>query len=432
MRKLSLALLMPISLFAVLSCGTSTTEQTFDTSSLARMSPEEVEKVVEAFIMAEDSSTIQIPEGFFELTTQLILDNKKSVKIKGAGMDKTVLSFKNLKSGGEGVKIVGNNITVEDLSIEDAPGDGIKSQHTDGITFRRINVTWTNGDKSKNGTYAIYPVQCKNVVIDECIASHSKDAGIYVGQSENIIVKNSLAFGNVAGIEIENSDNAEVFGNTARDNSGGILVFNLPGLPKSDGKSTKIYDNDILNNNHENFATAIGEGPNGNTVTMIPPGSGVVLLAAKEVEIYNNRIHNNKTTGLAIASYQVTGFPTDAPNWSPYTTDVYVHDNSYERETLSMPDLTRELGQLISVHNAYGLAKTQDIIYDGIWDKAISETIDSNPMRVCIQEAGIENLHFTRFYLMDGEDHIESFKDYQLFQNCKVNVATDISSITSL
>ena len=97
-----------------------------------------------------------------------------------------------------------------------------------------------------------------------------------------------------------------------------------------------------------------------------------------------------------------------------------------------MPDLTSELGQLISVHNAYGLAKTQDIIYDGIWDKAISETIDSNPMRLCIQEAGIENLHFTRFYLMDGEDHIESFKDYQLFQNCKVNVATDISSITSL
>src|SRR5690606_8334684 len=172
----------------------------------------------------------------------LILDNKKSVRIKGAGMDKTVLSFRNLKSGGEGVKLVGNNITVEDLTIEDAPGDGIKAQHTDGITFRRINVTWTHGDKSKNGTYAIYPVQCKNVLIDECIASHSKDAGIYVGQSENIVVKNSLAFGNVAGIEIENSDNAEVFGNTARDNSGGILVFNLPGLPKSDGKGTKIYD----------------------------------------------------------------------------------------------------------------------------------------------------------------------------------------------
>lgn len=432
MRILFLILLIPISFFGFFSCGTSTTEQTFDSSKLARVSQEEVEKIVEAFILAEDSSTIEITAGFYQLNTQLILDNRKAIKIKGAGMDQTVLSFRNLKSGGEGVKIVGKNISVEDLTIEDAPGDGIKAQHTDGITFRRINVTWTNGDKSKNGTYAIYPVQCKNVMIDECIASHSKDAGIYVGQSENIVVKNSLAFGNVAGIEIENSDNAEVFGNTARDNSGGILVFNLPGLPKSDGKGTKIYDNDIIDNNHENFATPIGEGPNGNTVTMIPPGSGIVLLAAKEVEIYNNRIFRNKTSGVAIASYQITGFPAEAPNWSPYTVDVYVHDNSYERRKLSMPDLSRELGQLVSVHNAYGPAKTQDIIYDGIWDKELSEKIESNPMRICIQEQGIEDLHFTRFYLMDGEENIESFKDYQLFQNCKVDVKTDTKSLAGL
>ncbi len=419
-------------LSCLFACSTSTTEQSFDSSKLVRASQEEVEKVVEAFILAQDSSTIEIPEGYYELNTQLILDNKKSVTIKGAGMDKTVLSFRNLKSGGEGVKIVGNNITVEDLSIEDAPGDGIKSQHTDGITFRRINVTWTNGDKSKNGTYAIYPVQCKNVMIDECIASHSKDAGIYVGQSENIIVKNSLAFGNVAGIEIENSDNAEVFGNTARDNSGGILVFNLPGLPKSDGKGTKIYDNDIIDNNHENFATPAGDGPNGNTVTMIPPGSGVVLLAAKEVEIFNNRIHRNKTAGVAIASYQITGFPTDAPNWSPYTTDIFVHDNSYERKSLSTPDLSRELGQLISIYNAHGKGKSQDIVYDGIWDERVSKTIESNPMRVCIQEKGMESLHFTRFYLMEGEDKIDAFADYQLFQNCQVDVTTDVSAIARL
>lgn len=343
-----------------LSCSSSTTEMTYDSSKLRRGSSEEVEKIVEAVILAKDGDIIEIPEGFFSFKTQLILDNKNNIQIKGQGMDKTVLSFRELKTGGEGVKLIGNNILIQDLSIEDAPGDGIKSQHADGITFRRINVTWTNGDKSKNGTYAIYPVQCKNIVIDECIASHSKDAGIYVGQSENIIVKNSLAFGNVAGIEIENCDNAEVFGNTARDNSGGILVFNLPGLPKSDGKGTKIYDNDVYSNNHINFATPLGEGPNGNTVTMIPPGSGIVLLAAKDVEIFNNRIHKNKTVGIAIANYHITGFPMDAPNWSPFTSNVYIHDNDYKR-TLKFPDLSKEFGQLIAVYNAHGKGKTQDI-----------------------------------------------------------------------
>lgn len=416
-------MIRPLLLFAfglmLFSCSSQSSEQTFDSSSLRRATIEEVETLIEAFILAEDSSTIRIPEGFYDLKTQLILDNKKSIRIHGEGMDKTVLSFRNLKSGGEGVKIVGANITIEELSIEDAPGDGIKAQHTDGITFRKINVTWTNGDKSKNGTYAIYPVQCKNVLIDSCIASHSKDAGIYVGQSEDIVVKNSLAFGNVAGIEIENCDRAEVFGNTAHDNAGGILVFNLPGLPKSDGRQTRIYDNDIVDNNHENFAIPLGDDPNGNTVTMIPPGSGVVLLAAKEVEIFNNRILRNKTYGVAISSYQVTGFPAEAPNWSPYTTDVYLHDNSYDRGSFSLPDLSRELGQLVSLYNAHGWLKTQDIIYDGIWDESISSSIESNPMRICIQEAGMESLRFTRFYLMEGQDKIDSFSDFSPFQQCK-------------
>lgn len=413
------------------ACSSSTIEMTYDSSLAPRVSPEEVDLLVEEFILAEDSSTIEIPAGFYELKTQLILDNKNHVTIKGAGMDKTFLSFKNLKSGGEGVKIVGNSITIQDMTIEDAPGDGVKSQHSDGITFRRLNVTWTNGDKSKNGTYAIYPVQCKNVLIDECIASHSRDAGIYVGQSENIVVKNSLAFGNVAGIEIENCDHAEVFGNIARNNAGGILVFNLPGLPKSDGRKTRIYDNDIIDNNHENFATPLSEDPNGNTVTMIPPGSGMVLLAAKEVEIFGNRILRNKTFGLAIASYHITGFPSEAPNWSPFTSDIYVHDNEYDH-TEGYPDLTKDLGQLVSIYSAHGIAKTQDIIYDGFWDKTISPTIETNPMNICIQEPKIQDMRFTRFYLMDGEDHIESFKDYQLFQTCKAPVKTDIQHLLAL
>ena len=404
----------------LVSCSSQSTEQTVDSSTLRKASSEEVEAVVEAFILAKDSSTIRIPEGFYELKTQLILDNKTAIRIQGEGMNKTVLSFRELKSGGEGVKIVGKNITIEELSIEDAPGDGIKAQHTDGITFRKINVTWTNGDKSKNGTYAIYPVQCKNVVIDGCIASHSKDAGIYVGQSEDIVVRNSLAFGNVAGIEIENCDRAEVFGNIARDNAGGILVFNLPGLPKGDGKQTRIYDNEIIDNNHENFAIPTGEGPNGNTVTMIPPGSGIVLLAAKEVEIFNNRILRNKTFGVAIASYQVTGFPAQAPNWSPYTSDIYLHHNKYDRGSFyELPDLSRELGQLVSLYNAHGWMKTQDIIYDGIWDESLSTTLDTNPMQVCIQEPLMTSLRFTRFDLMKGEDNIESFSDPSPFEQCK-------------
>ncbi|TFV93195.1 hypothetical protein E4S40_13105 [Algoriphagus kandeliae] len=430
MKKSSSYPVLLLFILLIQACWETSHEQLFDSSLLPKRTAEEVEGVVEDFILAENNQTIEIGEGFFDLKTQLILDSKENITIKGAGMTKTVLSFRNLKTGGEGMKIVGKNITVEDLTIEDAPGDGIKAQHTDGLTLRKVHVTWTHGNKSKNGTYALYPVQCKNVMIDECIAAHSRDAGIYVGQSENIIVKNSLAYGNVAGIEIENCDNAEVFGNTARNNSGGILVFNLPGLPKSDGKGTKIYNNRIIENNHKNFATPMGEGPNGNTVTMIPPGSGVVLLAAKEVEVYDNEILRNKTVGVAVASYQITGFPTDAPNWSPYTSDIYIHDNAYDRSK-GMPDLTHELGQLISLYNAHGKAKTQDIVYDGIFDEGRGKDIEGNPMNICISEPGIKDLLFTRFDLSQGEDDIQSYPDVAPFTQCNVSVETDVTEIAS-
>lgn len=426
----SFAILFFVS-FLFFSCNQSSSEKTFDSGVLATATDDQIEKLIEDFILAEDGDVIEIPAGFFNLKTQLILDNKNNITIKGAGLENTVLSFRDLRAGGEGVKLVGNNITIQDLSVEDAPGDGIKAQHCDGIAFKKVNVTWTNGDKSKNGTYAIYPVQCKNVLIEDCIASHSKDAGIYVGQSENIVVRNCYVFGNVAGIEIENSDNAEVYGNLVKDNSGGVLVFNLPGIPKSDGFNTKIYNNEIIENNHINFATPLSESPNGNTVTMIPPGSGIILLAAKGVEIYNNKILRNKTTGIGIASYQITGFPSEGfDGWSPYTFDIYVHDNEYERP-MAIPDLTKELGQLISVYNAHGKGKTQDIIYDGIWDTSISKDINTNPMNVCIQEKEMDKMHFTRFYLMDGKDNIKSYKEYGPF-NCSMTIETDVKNVEAL
>lgn len=415
-KYLPLKHILPL-LSLVAACNSSNNERIFDSAKLPKASQEEIEKVIEDFILAEDGETIEIPRGFYTFKTQLILDNKKNITIKGAGMEETVLSFKHLSSGGEGVKLVGENLLIENLSIEDAPGDGIKAQHCEGITFRKINVTWTHRDKSKNGTYAIYPVQCKDILVDECIASHSRDAGIYVGQSENIIVKNSLAFGNVAGIEIENSDNAEVFGNVVRENTGGILVFNLPGLPKSDGKGTRVYDNKIINNNHTNFAQPDHESPNGNAITLIPPGSGIILVAAKEVEVFNNTIHDNKTVGIAIASYQITGLPSEAPNWSPYSSNIYIHDNSYKRP-LAMPDLSKELGQLISLHGAHGKAKSQDIIYDGFFDPVKGRDVAENPMQICINEPDMKNLHFTRFYLEEGEKNIRSFKEYTPF-SCK-------------
>ena len=117
---------------------------------------------------------------------------------------------------------------LQDFAVEDSKGDGIKSKGSDQITFRKLRVEWTSGPDAKNGAYGVYPVSSKNVLIDGVTVKGASDAGIYVGQCENIVVRNSSAEFNVAGIEIENSFNADVYKNIATHNTGGILVSTCP------------------------------------------------------------------------------------------------------------------------------------------------------------------------------------------------------------
>src|SRR3546814_1516361 len=85
--------------------------------------------------------------------------------------------------------------------------------------MRRVRAEWTGGPSTDNGAYGLYPVQVDNVLIEDSVVKGASDAGIYVGQSTNIIVRNNRAEGNVAGIEIENSTGADVYGNTTTGRS---------------------------------------------------------------------------------------------------------------------------------------------------------------------------------------------------------------------
>jgi parallel beta-helix repeat protein len=416
MRLLQLS----FSLLLLLTSCTKKEKATYlDTSKLPVAGEKEIEKLIEAFIDAKEGSTITIPEGYYELPTQLILDKVNGVTVKGAGMFNTVLSFKTMKAGGEGMKISGNNITLEDFTVTDAPGDNLKTQHCEGITFRRVNATWTHGKKSENGTYGIYPVQCNNVLVEHCEVSHSRDAGIYVGQSENIVVRNNYVHQNVAGIEIENSDNAEVYDNRAENNTGGILIFNLPGLPKAFGVKTRVFNNLIKANNHENFAIF----QDGNPVSMIPPGSGVIVLAGDEVEIFNNKILDHRTLGIAIASYHITDLPIPThPGWSPFSSRIYVHDNTFERP-VALPDMSKDWGKLIAAK----CLTAPDILYDGIVDETKGKDHSTNPMGIHVAEKAPDLRFFRMIIPEDGNIlGIKMDKDPSAFSG-SLTVNTDAS-----
>ena len=186
-----------------------------------------------ALISAKPGDTVRFGEGTFVFTKTLSLD-VENVTVTGAGPDKTILKFKDqvTGSGGEGLLVTKGGFTLENLAVEDSRGDAVKVSGVDGVTFRNLRVEWTRGPSPENGAYGLYPVESQNVLIEGCTAIGASDAGIYVGQCENIIVRNNVAKSNVTGIEVENSVGADVYNNVATDNTGGSSCSNCRTCPR--------------------------------------------------------------------------------------------------------------------------------------------------------------------------------------------------------
>ena len=230
-------------------------------------SPADYEKTLRMQLeTAKSGDVITIPEGTFPMTRSLVL-SASGVTIKGAGMDKSVLSFKGQIAGAEGLLVNASNFTIEDVAIEDTKGDALKVNEGSNIVIRRVRTEWTGGPSTQNGAYGIYPVMTQNTLVEGSVAIGASDAGIYVGQSQNVVIRNSRAEFNVAGIEIENTIGADVHDNVATNNTGGILVFNMPDL-KQPGHNTRLFNNQVVGNNTKNF------GAEGSAVASVPGGLG--------------------------------------------------------------------------------------------------------------------------------------------------------------
>ena len=277
------------------------------------------ERLQEAMILAQPGDEIVLGLGRFELTDGLSLD-VDGVTIRGAGMQRSVLDFTNQQGAGEGLLVTSDNVTLRDFAVENAKGDGIKTKGADQIIFHKLRVEWTDGPKATNGAYGIYPVEASNVLVQDSYVRGASDAGIYVGQSEQIVVRRNMVVENVAGIEIENSNHAEVTQNLATKNTGGILVFDLPGLPKVGGGSVLVSNNLVLGNNTDNFA------PEGNIVASVPAGTGIMVMANSGVHLTNNILKNNASAHVMLIAYSQE---FDDERYQPRPVDVLVKDNMF-------------------------------------------------------------------------------------------------------
>lgn len=283
--------------------------------------PNAQERLQSALIDAKAGDTVEIGAGRFDLTDGLSLDVDK-VTVRGMGPMATILSFKGQKGAGEGLLVTADDAVLRGFAVEDSKGDGIKSKGANRIVYHDLRVEWTGGPKTTNGAYGVYPVESRDVLIDKVTVKGASDAGIYVGQSENIVVRNSTAMYNVAGIEIENSYNADVYSNIAMHNTGGILVFDLPNLPKMGGHSIRVFSNRVTKNDTPNFA------PKGNIVAIVPVGTGVLVMANRDVAVFGNALGDNQSANVKLISYPR---PFTDTSYNPMPRNVTVRDNMHGR-----------------------------------------------------------------------------------------------------
>jgi parallel beta-helix repeat protein len=269
---------------------------------------------------ARPGDVIEVMPGVYKEEVKIDLDNitlrgvSASATTVPGGVSRPVLDGERKLS--DGILTTGSNFVIENFDIRHYVANGAVAQHARNITFRNLAIDDT-------GLYGVYPVSCTGVRIESCVATGIADAALYVGQSREIVVRDSEAHDNVTGIEIENSVNAVVENNYVHDNTGGILVFILPNNPSKVGHNCIVRNNRVINNNHVNFAN-----PN-SIVANVPPGTGVMVMAADNNEVTGNEIRGNDCYGVAVFSLEVAFEKGTAFDVGPIPENNWIHDNTY-------------------------------------------------------------------------------------------------------
>ncbi|MCB9431844.1 MAG: right-handed parallel beta-helix repeat-containing protein [Ardenticatenaceae bacterium] len=298
------------------------------------------ESIQTAVDRAQPGDTIEVPYGTYHERVVVDLSDITLIGVPNDAGEWPILDGEEVLT--EGIISSGNNFRVGNFTVRNYTDNGVLVEGVTGVHFHDIYA-------ENVGTYGIYPVQSSNVLVERMEVTGVDDAGIYAGQCENVTVRDSVVYGNVIGIELENTVGGEVYNNHAHDNTLGILIVLLPQLTSKVSRETKIYDNVLENNNLANFGRA------GSTVSILPPGVGLLLLATDHAEAYNNQLAGNKTSGVAVFSLTGSGaFDKNEIDVGPLPEYNWVHDNSYENNGYDPDKFIKDMGIPVG-----------DILWDG-------------------------------------------------------------------
>ena len=295
--------------FAINRGGGGETAAPHDPTTITVQNGESIQTAIDR---AQPGDTVLIPYGTYHETVAVDISDLTIEGIPNEQGEWPVLDGEFKLA--DGFVASGNNFALGKLAVKNYNDNGVLVEGATGVHIYDMYA-------ERTGTYGIYPVRSTNVLVERVEVTGVEDAGIYVGQSENAVVRDCMAHGNVAGIELENTLNGEVTNCHAYNNTAGVLVFVLPQLTSKISSNTRIHGNLIESNNLENFAR-------GGVVSFVPPGIGVLLLGADNAEVYENVIKDNKTGGIGVYSLTRTGvFEPNELDVGPLPEGNQIYDN---------------------------------------------------------------------------------------------------------
>jgi parallel beta-helix repeat protein len=297
---------------------------------------------------AMPGDTVVVPPGTYR---ESVLVDKSNLTLRGSrGAVIDAHGFSNGIRVGSGAEAPGpagfpvcpplalRNVTVEGLTVRNAEDNGIFLIGVDGFRVR-------GGRYLDNHEYGVFPRCSTHGLIEGNLAEGADDTGIYVGNDTEVSVTGNRATGNTSGFEVENSSDVVVRGNRSSGNTAGILVFVLPGLPRTATDHVLVEGNVVASNNRPNPVPP----DSGEDLGLVPTGSGILDIAADDVTFRRNVVVGNGSVGIAVVASPFAGLdPRVEPN----------------------PDRTRVVGNVLLQNGLHpdpvrAGDRAADIVYDG-------------------------------------------------------------------
>ena len=269
------------------------------------------ELIQAAVAQARSGDLIRVYPGTYKETVYI---DKENISLQGVIQEGKWPTLDGEKELNDAFLYSGNGILIENFKIVNYKGNGVMGQAGNNFVIRNNWVL-------DAGVYGIFPEFGKNGLIEHNILTGIEDAAIYVGMCDNVDVRHNEVYGNVAGIEIENSRHVLVENNHSYNNTGGILVFITPGLPIKTCYDVIVRNNFVNDNNHVNF------GAPGSLVAGIPSGTGILVMAADQVTIENNIITGNNNAGITVTDLAYGANTANDPEVEPNPDRLVILDN---------------------------------------------------------------------------------------------------------